>query len=174
MKKGYIQVYTGDGKGKTTAALGLLFRAAGRGFDVKMIQFLKGQDTGELYSIKKFSNVEIERVAGSKKFFYNLSDEEKELMKQEAKKGIQIIERWLQSDVDVLIMDEILGAITNGIVTREEIETILNDRPEGTELILTGRNAPDWLIDRADLVTEMKMIKHYMDKGVMARKGIEN
>jgi cob(I)alamin adenosyltransferase len=175
MKKGYVQVYTGNGKGKTTAALGLAFRAVGRGFRVIMVQFLKGMYTGELESSKKFGdNFKIVRLAETDKFFWTMNEEEKLELRSRVQSEIKYIFEVLEAEAcDILILDEIMGAMHGGIVTEDQVCQMIDARPETMELILTGRNVPDKIFEKADLVTEMKPLKHYIDKGVPARDGIE-
>ncbi|KGG79963.1 cob(I)yrinic acid a c-diamide adenosyltransferase [Caloranaerobacter azorensis H53214] len=175
MDKGLIQVYTGDGKGKTTAALGLGLRAVGYGYKVKMVQFLKGRDSGELFSTKKFNgNFEIYRFDKSKKFFWNMNEAEKEELKKKISYAFDFIEETIRkNDCDILILDEVMGVISNKLVSIDRVLHILDMKPENMEIILTGRNVPEDILDRADLVSEMKMIKHPFEKGIPARKGIE-
>jgi cob(I)alamin adenosyltransferase len=175
MEKGYIQIYTGDGKGKTTAALGLGLRATGNKLKVMMVQFLKATHTSELDSVQQLGgHFEILQIAGHKKFFWQLSDEEKEVYKNKVQEAYQEVVEMIQSaKYDVFILDEILGAIKNEMVTIEQVKHLMEIKPESMELVLTGRNAPKELVERADLVTEMKMIKHYYEQGVISRKGIE-
>ena len=166
MEKGYTQIYTGNGKGKTTAALGLITRAVGSNFKIFLCQFLKGRDYGELYTLKKFETVTHERYGRgvfirSKEY---VTDEDKKLMRE----GYESLKKALLSGkYDIVIADEILGTLRYDLISIEEIKFLIENKPETTELVLTGRNAPDELIEMADLVTEMK------EKGVMARKGIE-
>ncbi|PKM94746.1 MAG: cob(I)yrinic acid a,c-diamide adenosyltransferase [Firmicutes bacterium HGW-Firmicutes-1] len=175
MDKGYIQIYTGNGKGKTTAALGLGLRAVGSGCKVIMVQFLKGSPTSELISTKLLGNqFEIIRLVAHEKFFWQLTEIEKTSLKQQLDIEIRRVFEILDKNLcDVLILDEIFGALTNEMVTMEQLNQILDLKPEGLEIVLTGRNAPEEIIDRADLVTEMKPIKHYYEKGIKSRKGIE-
>lgn len=174
MKKGYVQIYTGNGKGKTTAAIGLAVRAAGRGLRVQIVQFLKGMDTGEVSILENINGISIKRVADSIKFIWNMNDDEKSDSCSRASQGIEeILSQLENNEVDLLILDESLGALETGIITIEQIASILNAKPEGVEIVLTGRNAPSELIEKANLVTEMMPIKHYFDEGVNARKGIE-
>lgn len=170
MERSCVQVYTGDGKGKTTAALGLAMRAAGQGLCVKIVQFMKGRDTGELASLQKLG-VECVRAARSTKFFSMMSDDEKAAMRDGALDMLRRIEGWLGS-ADLLILDEALGALGCGVLSLDELLGIMQRRG-GTEVVLTGRSAPDEIVSRADLVTEMREVKHYMQSGVNARKGIE-
>lgn len=174
MQKGYVQIYTGNGKGKTTASIGLAVRAAGRGLRVQIVQFLKGIDTGEISILKNIKGISIKRVAESTKFFWNMNDDEKSDSCSRASQGIgEVLGQLRNNEIDLLILDESLGALETGIITTHQIESILNARPEGVEIVLTGRNAPKELIEKAHLVTEMVPIKHYFDEGVNARKGIE-
>lgn len=174
MKKGYIQIYTGDGKGKTTAAIGLAVRAAGRGLRVQIVQFLKGMDTGEVSILKNIKGISIKRVAESTKFFWNMNDDEKSDSCFRASQGVEeILSQLENNEIDLLILDESLGALETGIITIEQIKSILDSRSDDLEIVLTGRNAPKELIEKAHLVTEMVPIKHYFDEGVNARRGIE-
>ena len=175
MKQGYLQVYTGSGKGKTTAALGLGLRAVGSGFKVIMFQFLKGIYSGEQDSVNMLDEkFKIIRLAESNKFIGALNDEEKEKLKEQLHRELEQVYEALQNkSCDILILDEIMAAIHGNLLTVDEVCALVEARPESMEMILTGRNAPRQILDRADLVTEMSCIKHYMDKGVPARKGIE-
>ena len=152
-----IQIYTGNGKGKTTASIGQGVRAAGRGFKVYMVQFLKGTPTGELESLKKIDNFKVFRFEEKRDFVWNLNEEE-------------IVEN---KECDLLIMDEIMGVLKNGFLSVEDIIEIINRNKHDIEIIMTGRDVPKELADRADLITEMNMVKHYYEKGVPAREGIE-
>lgn len=176
LKKGYIQVYTGNGKGKTTAAVGLAVRAAGNGLRVFMVQFLKSSHTGELESAKKLEpNFQIFRFEKKRGFFWTLNDEQKAELKVEIQEAFRFCSEALgENRCDVLIMDEIMGALSNNLVSKEQLLELLDRKPENVEIILTGRNVPQEIIDKADLVTEMKDIKHYFSKGVPAREGIEH
>ncbi len=175
MKKGYLQVYTGDGKGKTTAALGLGFRAVGRGLKVIMFQFLKGAPSGEMDSVTLLEGrFKIIRLAETKKFFGSMVEAEKAELKTRLQAELKQVEEVLAgSACDILILDEIMAAYHGGLLSIEEIISLIDRKPPTMELILTGRRAPEAIIARADLVTEMRPIKHYMDKGVPARIGIE-
>lgn len=170
MKKSCVQVYTGNGKGKTTAAMGLAMRAAGQGLVVKIVQFMKGRDTGELASLEKLG-IEVARAMQSTKFFHMMNDDEKAALREDTKPVLRLIDTWLDK-IDLLILDEALGALICGVLHADELLSIIDNRG-GTEVVITGRNAPDEIIQRADLVTEMREIKHYMSGGVAARKGIE-
>ncbi|MCC5910255.1 MAG: cob(I)yrinic acid a,c-diamide adenosyltransferase [Clostridiaceae bacterium] len=176
LSEGLIHIYTGDGKGKTTAALGQGTRTAGGGYKVLMVQFLKGDDTGELYSIKKmYPNFEVMRFAAMNKFYFQLDQEEKLEVEASVKEGIETIQNLLKNEVyDLIIMDEIMAVLSNNIIDIEAVIQLIKNKPHHIEMILTGRNAPSELVDIADYVTEMKMIKHPFQKGIYARKGIES
>jgi cob(I)alamin adenosyltransferase len=171
--KGYIQVYTGDGKGKTTAALGLALRAAGYEHKVYIGQFLKGQEYGELLSAKKLSPYITIEQFGRKGFIHVTKDPDEEDIKR-AKRGLKkCLEAMLSRKYRIIILDEINVAVDLNLLTEEEIHKFLDKRPEDVEIILTGRYAPPSFLKKADLVTEMKAKKHYYKKGVRAREGIE-
>ncbi len=171
--KGYIQVYTGNGKGKTTAALGLALRAAGYKHKVYIGQFLKGQEYGELLSAKKLSPYITIEQFGRKGFIHVTKDPDEEDIKR-AKRGLKkCLEAMLSRKYRIIILDEINVAVDLNLITEEEVHEFLDKRPEDVEIILTGRYAPPSFLKRADLVTEMKEKKHYYKKGVKAREGIE-
>lgn len=175
LTKGYVQIYTGNGKGKTTAAVGLATRAAGNKYRVCMVQFLKSGVTGELQSAKLMAPYfTIHRFERPRDFFWNLNDEEK----VELKKDIQVayefcLKQLEEKNCDILIMDEIMGTLTNKLITEEQLLHLIDVKPDDIELIMTGRDVPESIMARANLVTEMKDIKHYFDEGVPARRGIE-
>ncbi len=170
MEKSYVQIYTGDGKGKTTAAVGLAVRAAGQGLCVKFVQFLKGQESGETVPLQKLG-VEYLRVSECKKFFRDMTQAEKAQAREDAVRALGIIEGWL-GKAGLIVLDEAMGAIACGILAEHEVLDILARRG-GTEIVLTGRDAPKSLLGAAHLVTEMREIKHYYSEGQRARKGIE-
>ncbi len=171
--KGYIQVYTGNGKGKTTAALGLALRAAGHGFKTYFGQFLKGQDYGELSAIQKLSPLITIEQFGRKGFIHVTENPDKEDVNR-AQRGLRKCKQMMTSQkYRIIVLDEINVAVHFNLFSEKEIHDFLDKKPEGTEVILTGRYAPESFIERADLVTEMKEIKHYYKKGTQARLGIE-
>lgn len=173
--KGYIHIYMGDGKGKTTCALGLAFRSIGAGFKVMMVQFLKNWHTSELDSINLLGDkFEIFRIESKKDFTYNLNEEEIKLLKEEIKIELNKTKEFISSgDYDLIILDEVLGAIQGGFIDESEIIEIMKNKPMNLELILTGRNASEDIIDNADLVSRIDKVKHYYDNGILARVGIE-
>lgn len=171
--RGYIQVYTGDGKGKTTAALGLALRAVGHGLKVYIGQFLKGQMYGELQSIKKLSpDIKIEQF-GRKGFIHVTKDPDEEDIRR-AKRGLKkCLDAMLSQKYSIIILDEINVAVYFNLLSEKEVLEFLSQKPEGIEVILTGRYAPTAFQKKADLVTIMKNKKHYYQKGIKAREGIE-
>ncbi|MBE0712475.1 MAG: cob(I)yrinic acid a,c-diamide adenosyltransferase [Candidatus Aminicenantes bacterium] len=170
---GYIQVYTGDGKGKTTAALGLALRAAGHGMRTYFGQFLKGQHYGEIDAAKKLSPlIRIERF-GREGFLHITEGPDDEDIRR-AKEGLQKCrEAMLSGNYQIVVLDEVNTAVLLKVLTVQDVLDFLALRPDSVELVLTGRGAPQAVVDRADLVTEMKNVKHYYDRGVKAREGIE-
>ena len=176
-KHGYIQVYTGNGKGKTTASLGLAMRALGRGWRVLIVMFTKGgNDYGELISFSQLcpdmkDNVKIIQ-AGLDRIVYsqNINETDKEIIQ----KGWQSAKKAIQNDeYQLVILDEANIAIALRCINLDDMIETLKNKPEDMEVVLTGRNAKQEIIDLADLVSEINPIKHYWDKGIKARKGIE-
>jgi len=169
--KGYVQVYTGDGKGKTTAALGLALRAAGAGKKVFIAQFLKGRASSELKSIARLAPDITLKQYGRKNFILTQPDQ-RDIKK--ARKGLEEVKNLISSGAyDLIILDEINLLVHLKLISIEEILSLLDIKPASLELVMTGRSAHPRLIDRADLVTEMLEIKHYYPRGVPARKGME-
>lgn len=171
LRQGYIHLYTGDGKGKTTAALGLAFRASGRALKTYIAQFMKGQSYGELKAIKE--NPYITVVQFGQDTFVHIDKAVQEDIAL-AEQGLLSAEQaMLSNNYDIIILDEINVAIYFKLLTIERIIEFIQLKPQHIELVLTGRKASPQLIELADLVTEMKEIKHYYQKGVPARDGIE-
>jgi cob(I)alamin adenosyltransferase len=169
--KGYVQVYTGNGKGKTTAALGLALRAAGAGLKIFIGQFIKSADYNEIKALGRFSD-QITLVQFGRGCFIrgNPCDEDIQL----AHKGLETLTAALKSgDYDLVIADEANVAFGCKLVSEADLLALIDARPPETELVLTGRNAPPAVIERADLVTEMREVKHYYQNGILAREGIE-
>ena len=174
-KRGLLIVYTGNGKGKTTAALGMCVRAVGYDWKISIIQFVKGSwKYGELKGIKKLEpNVELMTVGEG---FVGIVDDTKDFKEhvKAAKEGITIaIEKIKSEKFNIVILDELNVAHKLGLVSQEDIESVLKANPPKQHLVITGRDAPDWLIEKADLVTEMKEIKHPYQQGIMAQKGVD-
>jgi cob(I)alamin adenosyltransferase len=171
MEKGYIQVYTGNGKGKTTAALGISLRSLCAGYKVFFGQFMKGQDYSELKAAEVFPDLKMEQF-GSPEFIKGKPSSEDF---ERAKKGLERMKEVLISgEYDLVVFDEINTTLFFNMLKVEDVLAVLDKKPEKTEIVLTGRYAPQEILDRADLVTEMREIKHYYSKGVKARVGIEN
>lgn len=176
-KHGYIQVYTGNGKGKTTASLGLAMRALGRCWKVLIIMFTKGgDDYGELNSFRNLSpeisqNLTIIQ-AGLDRIVYEKNKNEND--EAEIKKGWEIAKKAIQNDeYNLIILDEANIAIDLGLIDLDDVIEVLKNKPEDMEIVLTGRNANPKIIELAHLVSEITPIKHYWDTGISARKGIE-
>lgn len=171
MVKGLIQVYTGDGKGKTTAALGLALRAAGRNMKVLIVQFMKKWDYGELHSIKLIPNITLETF-GTKEFVYK--GKAKKIDYEEAERAFSFGVKGMESgNYDIVIFDELNMALYYDLLDTREIVKKIKEKPQNVEIVITGRRAPREIIEIADLVTEMKEVKHPYQKGVEARIGIE-
>jgi cob(I)alamin adenosyltransferase len=170
LKKGYIQVYTGDGKGKTTAATGLALRMLGRGGKVFLGRFMKGRESGELKGLMLWRGFSCESYGGQNFIFGKPEPTDIDV----ARHGLSRVGNLLESGIyDLMILDEILGAIAINLFSEAEVLSLLSKKPATTELVLTGRNASPAIIERAHLVTEMQAVKHYYQAGVPARTGIE-
>jgi len=169
--KGYVQVYTGNGKGKTTAAIGLSVRAAGAGLNVFIAQFIKMGEYSEIKSLKKFSDRITIKQFGRGKFIKGAPSEED---MEAAQKGLHAVRvALLSGKYDIIVLEEGNVAASIGLLSTDDIIHLIDRKPEHVEIVITGRNASREIIDKADLVTEMKDIKHYFNKGVTARTGIE-
>jgi cob(I)alamin adenosyltransferase len=172
LEKGLVQVYTGNGKGKTSAAFGIALRAIGRGLKVYIIQFIKGGfDYGELYVVDKLPNLKLKAFGRGK--FVTQRPAEKEDVKL-AEEALILAEEVVKSgEYDIVILDEINVALNLKLIKTKKVLELMKNKPKHVELILTGRYAPNEMIEAADLVTEMKEVKHPFNKGFQARKGIE-
>ena len=174
---GYIQVYTGDGKGKTTASLGLAMRALGRDWKVLIVMFTKGGNNyGELNSFRQLSDKIADNLtivqAGLDRVIYKSNEGEKDHKK--IKKGWNLVKKAVKNDeYQLIIMDEANIAIDMGILDVDEVVKVLKSKPDEMEIVLTGRNAHPKIVEIAHLVSRIEPVKHYWDKGVHARKGIE-
>jgi len=178
LEKGLVQIYTGNGKGKTTAAFGLALRAAGQGNKVMVYQFLKPSslDIGERFALQ-LGAVRIRVESLDAPWDMSESFKDKKAVSQMQKAIKEVLERIAQTAekrfYDVLILDEIIFCLSKGLAKLEDIKDIINRKDPAVEIVMTGRSATEELIALADLVTEMKNIKHPFDKGTPARRGIE-
>ncbi len=169
--KGYIHIYTGDGKGKTTAAFGLALRAAGNGMKTYIAQFMKGVSYSEIAAIEKIEGIDLEQFGWDQCI---RKEDVSDFHKEKTGEGLEAVyEKVTSKKYDIIILDEILVAIWFGLIKESEVIKFIDWHQRDSELVLTGRKATEKIIKTADLVTEMKNIKHYFDKGIMSRKGIE-
>ncbi len=171
MMQGYVQVYTGNGKGKTTAALGLAIRAAGAGLKVFIAQFIKSGNYSEIKSLKRFSDlIKVEQFGMGRFIEGQPSIEDIEI----ARRGLERVRTVMNTgEYDVIILEEANVAVKYDLFPVKALLDVIVAKPADVELVITGRHADPRIIDRADLVTEMKPIKHYFKEGVAARVGIE-
>lgn len=174
LNQGFVQIYTGNGKGKSTAAIGQAVRAAGFGLKTYIAQFMKEYPYNELNSLKKLSEwITVEQFGGDDFVYKKELPGEEELAK--ARKGLQSAnEKMLSGEYDLIILDEAIVATYFKLIETKELVEFIKVKPEDVELILTGRYCPAELIELADLVTEMKEVKHYYQKGITSRRGIES
>ena len=172
LERGLVQVYTGNGKGKTSAAFGLALRAIGRGLKVCIIQFIKGGfDYGELYVADRLPGLNLKTFGRGKFVSEKKPDSEDVRLAEEALETAETAVRG--GAYDVIVLDEINVALDLKLIKIERVLQIIKDKPVRTELVLTGRRAPKEIVDAADLVTEMVEVKHPYNRGFQARKGIE-
>lgn len=192
-KLGLVQVYTGEGKGKTSASLGLSLRALGQGFSTYIIQFMKSGDTGELFSVKKYiPNIKIAQFGKdaiadkqSKMFEFDGSGEIKgtdgrfiflpdAAEKEPARRALEHAANVIKSGkYHLVVLDEINCALDKNLIDANDVIRMLDEKPDNVEVVLTGRNAPQAIMDRADYVSEIKQVKHPWEQGIGARRGIE-
>ena len=172
LERGLVQVYTGNGKGKTSAAFGLALRATGRGLRVYIIQFIKGGfDYGELYAAKKLTGLKL-KAFGRGKFVSKKRPDKEDV--DLAEQALKTAEKAVKSGkYDVVVLDEVNVALNLRLIKVENVLRLIREKPVATELVLTGRKAPEEIIEAADLVTEMVEVKHPYNSGFEARKGIE-
>ena len=172
LQNGLVQVYTGNGKGKTSAAFGAALRAVGRGLRVHIIQFIKGGfDYGELYSVKNLPNLKL-TAFGRGRFITEPQPPAEDV--QLAREGFELAKQTVSGgEYDMVVLDEINVVMYLKMISIDEVVELIKNKPKHVELILTGRNAPAQVIEIADLVTEMKEIKHPYAKGIPQRKGVE-
>jgi len=174
LKQGFIQIYTGNGKGKTTAAIGQALRALGFGLNIYFVQFMKNHPYGEVKLLESFAPQLVLKRYGNDAFVFQKKAPSAQLI-SEVQQGLLKAQKALLSGCyDMVILDEILVAIYFKLIQEDQIKKFLKKKPPRVEIILTGRYSPPAINDLADLVTEMKEIKHYYRKGILARRGIES
>ena len=174
MEQGMIHIYCGDGKGKTSAAVGLAVRAAGCGKKVLFARFLKNEESGELAVLDKISEIEVIHLEKSFGFFSTLSAKEKEEVHRVYESLWRRMLSMISDDAyDVLVLDEFMAAYRYGVISRESALEFLRERPESLEIVLTGRDPDERLVELADYVSEIRKVKHPFDRGIRARRGIE-
>lgn len=171
---GLLHIYCGDGKGKTTAAIGLAIRAVGAGMRVHMIQLLKGSDSAEIEVLRGIPGITLERCDRNYGFVWNMTDDDKrditECHSQLLEKGYSLVR---SGETDMLIIDEFNAAYRHELLDREEAKKFLTEKPGNAELIITGRDPAQVFLDSADYVSEIKCVKHPYSRGINARRGIE-
>lgn len=172
--KGCIHIYTGEGKGKTTAALGLAVRALGHGRQVVMIQFLKGVPTGEWNILDKLEQMTLLHLQKPYPFFSQMTEMERQEVTAAHNQYLQqALTLAAEGKCQMLILDEVMAAVRHQVVDASLVERLLAEKPQALELVLTGRNAPAHWLEKADYVTEMIKRKHPFDQGTAAREGVE-
>ena len=174
MKNRLLHIYCGAGKGKTTAATGLAVRAAGSSMRVLFARFLKNEFSGELKILDQIPEIEVLHLEKSYGFFKTLSEKEQEEVREMYGRLWNSIQRKISTgDYDMLVIDEFRAAYRYGRSPNEEAVQFLKDRPDNLEVVLTGRDPSDELLELADYISEVKMVRHPFEKGIRARKGIE-
>ena len=171
MKQGLIHLYAGDGKGKTTAAVGLAVRAEGNGLRVWFLQFMKGRTSGEISVLKQLPGCTVRRGSCTK-FSFQMTEEEKQAVKSEQDSLLQEAVRQA-GQTDLLVLDEVLSAVQTGLLSEEPLREFLKNKPAHLELVMTGRDPKSYMIEAADYYSEIVKKKHPFDQGITARKGIE-
>lgn len=178
---GLVHIYCGDGKGKTTASIGLAVRAAGCGCDVVIARFLKNDDSGEVRALQEIKGIQVLPCERSFGFTWQMTEEEKseaacyyaKLLERAILKGCEVTEAGGRNAPSLLVLDEICAAINSGLVEEKQVLDFLDTRPDGLEVVMTGREPSEGLMSRAGYISEIKKIKHPFDAGVPARQGIE-
>lgn len=174
MQEGLIHIYCGDGKGKTTAAIGLALRAAGCNFRVVIVQFLKSAQTGELNILSQIPNIKVLRGNENCTFTFKMNeDQRKNCLLSHTAILNQAIELCNSGQVDMLILDEVIAAYNSELIDKEKLLCFLKNKPNSIEIIMTGRNPADELLEICNYISEIKKIKHPYDMGITARRGIE-
>lgn len=173
-ERGFIHIYCGDGKGKTTAATGLMIRAAGRGKRCLFVRFLKNEDSGELKILDQIPEIDRLPMRDPNGFFWNLGEKEKEDLRRAYCEAWEQIEKRVQSGrYDILVLDEVMAAYGHDLICKDAVIRFLTEKPEGLEVIMTGRNPDERLLALADYISEIHAVKHPYEQGIPAREGIE-
>ena len=171
--EGLVHLYVGDGKGKTTAAMGLAVRALGAGKRVLVVQFLKGQDTSELAPLRQLGIV-VERTEAIKKFTFQMDDQELAAARADCLKCLELVKTVFDNHrYDLVVLDEVVDAVNADMFSGQQLVELIDSRPDGIEVVLTGRNPKDPIVELADYVTVMTALKHPYQRGVGSRRGIE-
>lgn len=170
-KKGLIHIYTGDGKGKTTASVGLAVRASGAGRKVAFVQFMKGMPSSEIKQLKALG-VTVVKAGTITKFVPYMTDEERAQCAEEQMNGFAKAVA-MAPDIDVLVLDEMISAVTTGMIPEERLLDFLRDKPAKLEVVMTGRDVPKAIAALADYLSDIRAVKHPYEQGIPARKGIE-
>lgn len=174
MEKGMIHVYCGEGKGKTTASIGLALRAAGCGMQVIFAQFMKGNDSGEIAAMEQIEKIRVMRNAKNYGFYSRMSEKDKQDITAEHNEMLgQILELMKSGRCELVVLDELTYPYAYGLVDKDMVAELINGKPEGVELVITGRNPDELFVNAADYITEMKCVRHPFEKGVGARRGVE-
>lgn len=174
MEKGLVHIYCGDGKGKTTAATGLAVRCAGAGGSVLWFQFLKRDTSSERLSLEKLDNITLVKGYDKIKFTFVMTEEEKSEATKFYNDTLEDIKELVNTgDYDMLVLDETFGAISSGILSEDLIIDFLKNKPEGLEVVMTGREPSVNVMEYADYISEIRKIKHPFDKGIQSRKMVE-
>ncbi|MBN2557458.1 MAG: cob(I)yrinic acid a,c-diamide adenosyltransferase [Clostridia bacterium] len=174
MKRGLVHIYTGNGKGKTTACVGLALRMAGSGGKVLYSFMQKGFESSEIRMLRSIDGIDVYQVCTIKKFSHLLNEDERaEYRKQHEEGLIEISKRCMTGGYDMVVIDEAIGAVNEKALGIDELLTFIKEKPPGCEVVLSGRNAPVELIETADYVSEIIPVRHPFEKGISGRKGIE-
>ncbi len=174
MAEGLIHLYCGDGKGKTTAALGLALRFAGTGKKILIVQFFKTMDSSELISLQKIPEIEVCRNTVKFSFFDEMNDKQLEAVTKENNRNLSLAaERMNSGQCDMLILDEIAGCYNYNLIDREAVDRLIKQKRSDMELVLTGIYPPESFVAAADYITQMTCLRHPFEKGIPARRGIE-
>ena len=174
MRQGLVHIYCGDGKGKTSAAVGLAVRAAGRGMKVLVVRFLKTENSGEVEVLRNIPGITVTPCDRTFGFVFRMNEEQKAEAAEYYQKRFETAEKEAESgNYDLLILDEILASCNYGMVQEQSVLEFLHTKPAGLEVVLTGRDPSEKMVEQADYVSEIHMVKHPYQKGISARKGIE-